>query len=926
MNLMADFYYLYDPADNLALGQAIHLANTDGGMSYIVPFAIKDGTVNTADAASVALQAINTAIAAGPLNSGGTSDPVSNRISAAAVQGLVGGAGWSAIKAMVKASINQAPPAGWNEASLEDGATTYSVISSKGYSQLQQDVFTAGQWKDADISPANNGNRGNPYIAFGGRVLDAAFIDYSGHHIPTPAFIGEETVSSLGINKGQMYVPNGAAVANIDAGDPVYGLAINAPGKDVTLVNFSATSTAFGRESSAYALDALGFTRGDRSDKEKALANALAIYSGNVTLAGDLTVDQLCQVVEGTKLRPFVIDINGYDTHVTIDNAKISLGAVRGWESMIGVGYGATLAIKDSTIYGFSSSNSNSPLLPYRGLDWPSFSSTDANTVNRSNGLSHLLTVEGEAVVRVVNSSLLREDDWIPDGEFSLITRQPGSKQFWRDNDYKALANGDLYIGNRGTLEIDNSTILGTILVDQSSDSLTIVDSVVAGTSFDNVSRVDGVRLEGGDVTLRNSLIDHLDVAFINRGRLQQETDTHILATETPKLVSTTTDPSYIALPTFAGPSSRQRIEGWADLDNAATGNKAVFEFQGPQSVLVTPSNKIRSIPVQLSESALPKVGSNGAVTYFLTATFDEAVNGFDSSDLQKALGTSAVAAGWQVSVAPFTRDGGLSWTFQLQSPVSFSEPVPLQLATGAAQSKLVTFPSSLESSASNSFSLIPVVDVTRTPVYRFYRNGIHFYTTSNAERDNLINQSYGSGVRYADLSANTQARDLITGGLGYKYEGIAYQALITQGTALYRFFNPSKGSHFITANANEALTVIQNSVGSSYDLTSAQGQKLLDNGWGFKFEGNTYKVSTTAQPGTDNPVYRFFNATRGDHFYSSSLVEAKSVIANSLGAQYATDSWISSTSDAIKAGVTSTPAPLATGWGYSFEGVAWYV
>lgn len=96
---MAEFYYLYDPADNLSLVQAIHLANTDGGMSYIVPFAIKDGTVNPADAASVALQAINTAIAAGPLNNGGSSDPVSNRISATAAEGLVGAAGWSAIKA-----------------------------------------------------------------------------------------------------------------------------------------------------------------------------------------------------------------------------------------------------------------------------------------------------------------------------------------------------------------------------------------------------------------------------------------------------------------------------------------------------------------------------------------------------------------------------------------------------------------------------------------------------------------------------------------------------------------------------------------------------------------------------------------------------------------------------------------------------------
>lgn len=222
----------------------------------------------------------------------------------------------------------------------------------------------------------------------------------------------------------------------------------------------------------------------------------------------------------------------------------------------------------------------------------------------------------------------------------------------------------------------------------------------------------------------------------------------------------------------------------------------------------------------------------------------------------------------------------------------------------------------------------VALAEAPRLNVYRFYRNGVHFYTTSEVERDNVIKNSYASGIGYADLSANPQSKDPITGGgWGYRYESVAYQALDTQGTALYRFFSPSKGYHFVTTNAAEALNVIKNSVGSSYDLSNAQGQKLLDNGWGYQFEGNTYKVSTIAQTGMDQPVYRFFNGTKGVHFYSSSMAEAKSVIANSLGAQYATDSWVTSTADALKQNpLTSTPAPLATGWGYSFEGIAWYV
>jgi hypothetical protein len=219
------------------------------------------------------------------------------------------------------------------------------------------------------------------------------------------------------------------------------------------------------------------------------------------------------------------------------------------------------------------------------------------------------------------------------------------------------------------------------------------------------------------------------------------------------------------------------------------------------------------------------------------------------------------------------------------------------------------------------------LAEAPRLPVYRFYRNGVHFYTTNESERDSVISNSYGKSVSFTDLSINPQAKDPITGGWGYRYEGVAYQALDTQGKALYRFFSPSKGYHFVTTNANEALAVIQNSVGSSYNLSNAKGQKLLDNGWGFQYEETSYKVSTIAQTGMDTPVYRFFNQRKGVHFYSSSMAEAKSVVANSLGAPYATDSWITSTADAIRRNsLFASPTLLESGWGYQFEGVGWYV
>ena len=215
--------------------------------------------------------------------------------------------------------------------------------------------------------------------------------------------------------------------------------------------------------------------------------------------------------------------------------------------------------------------------------------------------------------------------------------------------------------------------------------------------------------------------------------------------------------------------------------------------------------------------------------------------------------------------------------------------------------------------------------DAPLAPVYRFYRNGVHLYTTDEGERNNIIQRSYGSGAIADDLAAGKKM-DLLTGGLGYSYEGVQYQALETQGTSLYRFFNPSKGYHFNTVNEAEAKTIVQNSVGKEYDLSNAQGKSLINGGWGFQYEGNSFKVSTIAQEGMKSPVYRFFNSTKGVHFYSSSSNEVKSVIANSNGSQYATDSWIASTAEALKSNpLVDVPNPLSTGWGYKFEGIAWF-
>ena len=209
------------------------------------------------------------------------------------------------------------------------------------------------------------------------------------------------------------------------------------------------------------------------------------------------------------------------------------------------------------------------------------------------------------------------------------------------------------------------------------------------------------------------------------------------------------------------------------------------------------------------------------------------------------------------------------------------------------------------------------LANAPRSTVYRFYnqRSGVHFYTPDEGERDNVILNSYGAGTSYEKLKANPASIDPLTGGWGYSFEGIAYQALETQGTALYRFYNASKGYHFLSTSAEEANNVIKNSLGGGFDLNNAINKDPITGGWGYKYEGTTYKVSTIAQHGMDQAVYRFYNVNKGVHFYTASSDERDNVIRNSVGGSY-----VGQLDQARNA------ALLNSGWGYRYEGIGWYV
>ena len=141
-----------------------------------------------------------------------------------------------------------------------------------------------------------------------------------------------------------------------------------------------------------------------------------------------------------------------------------------------------------------------------------------------------------------------------------------------------------------------------------------------------------------------------------------------------------------------------------------------------------------------------------------------------------------------------------------------------------------------------------------RGDIFRFYNpsKATHFFTESSTEKDTIIGRP----------------------DWGYKYEGVAYQSLLTQGIALYRFYNLLNGDHFYTTELSERNNVIARQE------------------WGYSYEGEAYKVSLIAQYGMSTPVHRFLNASNSAHFYTSSEIEKANIITSLPNYRYEGVSW----------------------------------
>lgn len=133
---------------------------------------------------------------------------------------------------------------------------------------------------------------------------------------------------------------------------------------------------------------------------------------------------------------------------------------------------------------------------------------------------------------------------------------------------------------------------------------------------------------------------------------------------------------------------------------------------------------------------------------------------------------------------------------------------------------------------------------VATSDTFRFFdtEDGGHFYTTSRAERDQVL----------------ATRPDLRPEGIGFQTFG---DAAVPGTSAVYRFFDTDDGGHFFT-------------------ISAAERDQVLATRPDLRFEGVGYYAFASASGVTTDPVYRFFNTVDGGHFFTLSAPERDQVMA----------------------------------------------
>ena len=163
---------------------------------------------------------------------------------------------------------------------------------------------------------------------------------------------------------------------------------------------------------------------------------------------------------------------------------------------------------------------------------------------------------------------------------------------------------------------------------------------------------------------------------------------------------------------------------------------------------------------------------------------------------------------------------------FQLERPSAYGEGI-------------------LSSQVIYSFNMTLPGAVSYVPMYRLYNpnSGEHFYTANAAEKDNLAR-------------------------IGWKYEGVAWNAPTTSDTPVYRLYNPNAGDHHYTTSVGEK-------------------NNLVKVGW--KYEGiGWYSADSDGQA-----LHRLYNPNAtgaGAHHYTTNVAEKNNLVK--LGWRYEGIAW----------------------------------
>jgi len=138
----------------------------------------------------------------------------------------------------------------------------------------------------------------------------------------------------------------------------------------------------------------------------------------------------------------------------------------------------------------------------------------------------------------------------------------------------------------------------------------------------------------------------------------------------------------------------------------------------------------------------------------------------------------------------------------------------------------------------------------------------------ASAQDQSAVFRFYNSAAGTHFYTASAAEADSVVRNLdGFTYEGVSFDksgAGATDSIDVFRFYNTETGTHFYTGSRAEADSVMAN----------------LPN---FRFEGTAYQAHSSNSEGTTE-LYRFYNTETGTHFYTANEAEMNSVRVNLSG------------------------------------------